>query len=115
MRCTNFAGTGGKQLARRNGGRDSEAGEVSAGREERGNVPEDDIEVDRETLEALDAEDMMGREASDAGRPPVGENTERCMHRRARAWWFDLHLVQTGGAVCLNAQLQEGALTIASD
>ena len=60
--------------------------QVSAGREERGNVPEDNIEVDRETLEALDAEDMMGREARDAGRPPVGEYTERCMHRRAHVW-----------------------------
>ena len=57
-------------------------------------------------LEALDAENIMGREASDASRPPVGENTERCMHRRVRMWWFVLHLVQVGGAVCLNAQLQ---------
>ena len=53
--------------------------------------------MDRETLEALDAEDTMGREASDAGRPPVGENTERCMHRRARVRRFVLHLVQPVG------------------
>lgn len=29
------------------------------------------MEVDRETLEALDGEDMIGREARDAGRLPV--------------------------------------------
>ena len=34
---------------------------VSVGKEVRGNVPANDVEMDRETLEAQDGEDMMGK------------------------------------------------------
>ena len=78
MHCTNFAGTWGKQLARQNGGRDSKAGgSVPVGK--RGNVSEDDIEVDRETLDALDTCDGVGRPVM-----PVGHLLERIQRDTTR-------------------------------
>lgn len=75
-----ICGHGAKQLARWNGGRDSEEKGVSAGSEVRGNVPGSIMEVDREAVEQLDGEDIKGRAARDVGRLPVGEKAERCMH-----------------------------------
>ena len=45
---------------------------VIVGKEVRGNVPVDDVEVDREILKALDGEDMMGKGGQGFQyRPPV--------------------------------------------